>query len=218
MTVGEAIDMVLLRVNGGRLTQESSVQRAEIRTLLPVVMDRFLTIEKRMRKQESRQEGAPEPWDDGSFFGIYNLTPQKDSVTGLWHVDLPGSLSQIGSGAISTVYPEKFPLLPFVPAKHPSLLAGANGIFGDQVFYYPEANGDSTRISLVNYSGFGCDITVWALLSTVDLADTDQLPVPRSIQPDALEYMCQWFERQRGVIADNDKDDSDINEDQQRTP
>lgn len=218
MTVGEAVDLVLLAVNGGRLTQESSVQRAEIRALLPVAIDRFLTIEMRLRQSDARQDGADgfsSIWDDGSFFGIYTLTPVKDTTRNMFYVTLPGVLVHMPKQrAISTVHPVKYPTQPFVKASHPSTLAGAEGILGGQTFYWPETAADATKVWLYNYTGFDCDVEVWALLSTVSLDDTDQLPVPGNIIPDALEWLRNWFMQQRGTVADNDKDDSDINEDQ----
>lgn len=217
MTVGEAIDLILLAVTGGRLTQESSVQRAEIRALLPAAIDRFLTAEMRLRRQEARQDvmdGFASTWDDGTFFVGYDLTPALDSTRKSWYVTLPGKLVQIpGQRGISTVHPVKYPTQPFAAAKIPAALAGAEGILGSQVFYWPEVSGDETKVWLYNYTGFDCDITVWALLNSVDLGDDAQMPIPNDIIPDALEWLRNWFMAQRGTVADNDKDDSDINED-----
>jgi len=217
MKVGEAIDLILLAVTGGRLTQENSVQRAEIRVLLPAAIDKFLTLEMRLRRQEARQDamdGFASLWDDGTFFGIYTLTPAQDTTKGMWCVTLPGKLAQIpGQRSLGLVVPVKYPTKPFVQAKHPAALAGAEGILGSQVFCWPETIGDASKIWLYNYSGFDCDLEVWALLNSVDLGDDAELPVPGNIVPDALDWLKKWFMEQRGTVADNDKDDSDINED-----
>jgi len=219
MTVGQAIDLVHLAVTGGHLTQDSNVQRADICAYLPSAISYFTTLAIRERRAEMRQNELPGgPWSDGSFYADYTVTPVKDTTTSLYYADLSGSVMSLPSlRAIESVYYAKNPTSPFIQLASPQALAGAWGIMGDNVFFYTGQGTDgATRLWLLNYSAVGsCDVVVRALLTADCLSDDAPMPCPAEVEMMVIDKCVQHFGGQRGMPADNAKDDRDLNQDNQ---
>lgn len=212
MTIGEAVDLILIHVDGGHLTQDSNVLRADIRAYLPAAINYFTVAEMRMRRAEARGDSfIPSNWSDGSFFGIYTLTPVNSEYG--WYVDLPGHIvSLFNARGLESVYPIKAPLMPFIRMSNPSELAGAEQIMGPNVFYYPETAGEVTRLRLLNFSGSACDVIVRAMLDISALSDDSPLPVPAGVDMAVVDKCVQHFAAQRMSPADIALDGNDLNQ------
>lgn len=214
MTVGKAIDLVHIAVTGGHLTQDSNVMRADICAYLPAALNYYNVAAMRERRAELRGEDGG-TWSDGSFYGVYTLTPALDSTTSQWYVDLPGAIISLPRNrGIEGIWPIKNPTAPFIPAPSPQALAGAWGILGDNVFYYLQQNAGATRVFFINANAFTCDLTVRALLNSGCLNDDDLLPCPPEVAIMVVDKCAEYFRQQRGTPADNAKDDRDINQNQ----
>lgn len=216
MTIGEAIDLILLRANGGRLTQESAVQRADIRAYLPTALSYFLVAEMRQRRREAHEEagfGGSESWFDGTFPGVYTLTPAQDADSKIWYIDLAGAAVSLPSGrGVQLVYPSEHPEKPFVRLANPSQIAGAEYILGDQVFFWAQNTSNRvSRIRLFNYIGPACPVEVWAILNTDCLADTAQMPAPTNITMLVIDKCVDHFTGTRQTPSDNAMDGKDVN-------
>ena len=218
MTIGEAIDLVHIAVTGGHLTQDSNVMRADICAYLPSAINYFNVMAMRERRNELRGEESG-TWSDGSFYGVYTLTPALDMTTDQWYVDLPGAIMSLPKGrGIDGIWPIKNPRSPFIYIPSPQALAGAWGIMGDNVFYYLQKNGDATRVYFINPTAFTCDLTARALLEGAScMNDGDPLPCPPEAQMLIIDKCVQHFMQQRGFPADTAKDDRDINQNQMTT-
>lgn len=212
MTVGEAIDLILLNVTGGHMTQDANVLRADIRAYLPSAISYFTVMEMRLRRAEGISEnGSPSVWSDGSFFGTYTLTPTASGSR--WYVDLPGHvLSLFNARGVESVTPAASPTRPYVRISNPQQLAGIDDMLGSQVYYYPETSGEATRLWLINYASPVCDLTVRALLNVDNLADTAPLPVPAGVDMQVINKCVGYFNQQRMTPADTALDANDLNQ------
>jgi hypothetical protein len=83
---------------------------------------------------------------------------------------------------------------------------------GPVVYFYPEPNADSTRIKFVGMDVAECTIRVRAMLNASALDDDAILPCPGELQMLVIDKAAQFFMEQRGIAADNKKDDQDINQ------
>jgi hypothetical protein len=215
MTIGQAIDLVHIAVTGGHLTQDSNVMRADICAYLPSALNYFNVVAMRERRKELRGEDAGGSWSDGSFYGVYTLTPALDSTTNQWYIDLPGVIISLPRNrGIDGIWPVKNQTAPFIPAPSPQALAGAWGILGDNVFYYLQREGEATRVYFINANSFTCDVTVRALLTPDCMNEDDLMPCPPEVEMMVIDKCVQHFIQQRTIPADNGKDDRDINQGQ----
>jgi hypothetical protein len=80
------------------------------------------------------------------------------------------------------------------------------------VFYLLEKTGIVHRLNLVNFQGPPCSVTVRCILNVSALTDADLLPVPAGVEAMVLDKCVEWFTGQRGMPADDAKDDNDINQ------
>jgi hypothetical protein len=214
MTVGEAIDLVLLNVTGGHLTQDSNVQRAEIRAYIPVVIEYLIGEKRRADLREARMNAKPAPPLSSDFFGVYDI-PVSSDASG-YFADLPGKvvtvpyLSSVQSVSIKGA---DYSVPPLIRLTSPQEVYGLPSV-GSTSFYFVEpTEGGSSRIRLINFSASGCNLIVRAMLSSDSITDDNQpLPVPGELRMLVVDKCVEFFRAQMGMPADQAKDDQGINQ------
>lgn len=206
ITKGEAIELVLLRVTGGELNDESSVQRNDIRVYLPAAINFAMTESYRVNIQVEGNR------DISSVFWAYfnDLTITVDATRHNWkYVTLPkgvmplprnqgirnvedgegGNFKPLSDNGLKTI---KHTLKIFTGAKYFRLDGKKLYLFGMN----PNMN---------NLPG------VSMIVDVDDLADTDILPLPAGVEGKALDICFQWVSGQREVPEDIKTDKRDIN-------
>lgn len=214
MTVGEAIDLILINITGGHLTQDSNVHRAEIRAYIPVVIEYLIGEKRRADIREARMSGRPIPPLSSDFFGVYDIPVKKDG-TG-YYADLPGRVvttPYLASVQSVSIKGSDYSVPPLIRLSSPEEAYGLPFV-GATSFYYIEATTDgASRVRLINFSASNCNLIVRAMLSSEIVANDDQpLPVPGELRMLVIDKCVEFFRAQIGTPADQTKDDQGQNQ------
>lgn len=205
ITKGRAIELTLLRVNGGVLNDASVVKRSDIRVYLPLALNYVMQASRNITLQ---QEGNRDM--SSLFYGYHGNQPiltdtarhgwsyiayPKPSIAfanneGIRYVeDGDGNkFKPLGDNAFATIHHYK-------------------DVLTDAKYYRPEQNG----IYLFNQGPLCTNVAVVMITDSDALLDTDQLPLPAGLETMFLDKMFEWFTQQRTMLAKKEDDKTDIN-------
>jgi hypothetical protein len=217
MTKAEAVDIILLYVVGGKLSQDANVRRAEINVYLDKALASAIkagVFEGMVGERQLSASSAILP-NYGPMSPIYSPftgTPEKDTVTGLYKLQLPKVIPLDNDWAVRMAYPEKASNNPYIRMRSPFEMNGAENMMGDKGFYYIEYQNAGPVLWFVNMAMPVCEATVLLAKSVESLGDDELLPYPGDIIMNAIEISKRHFVGQRQMPADDTGNIKDINE------
>lgn len=198
---GVAIDLILLRLNGGQLTDDEAVQRDDIRAYLPVAYNYVTSKAYYTNKREEGDRDFP-----SSFYGTFTCPiTQSNGVATITFpqtvVPLPSNqgiryvidncgntYTPLNDGEVPMInyYKTQFPLVRFY--RRTGLVA-----------------------QLWNISPVASSVNIVVMVAPENFVDTDDLPIQAGMEQDFLDLVIQHFTGQRQTPADKTVDDKDIN-------
>jgi len=200
-TKEEMIEQVLLRVSGGKPTNELDIRHEDIGQYLPAA------INYAMKKEYfiNRQSGYSELPDD--FIATYTKTLKQDTTRDLKYVDTPSILSLPKNRGIKTISPMQGDIQ-FIETTVSARL--------HDTYYAKHMAGiarywiEGSKIYFLNQSlDAGDSVLIAGIASADDIKDTDQVPVPAGMEAEVIDLLTQFFTGQRTLPSDDISDDSD---------
>ena len=203
MTKGQIIELIILRVNGGRLTNDTKVRREDVEVLLSAAINYALLGQYTLYKRETGDNNIPEP-----YIATYpNVETNYDQDRELYYIDLPSGIM---------VLPKNYGLQSVSPMKGVANFVQTN--FNDRHHnqYYTNSFRDVTlfwmegdKVYFQNLPTGVDKILVRLIQSFKELEDDDELAIPGGLEIDILKLMTEWFAGQRSFPADMKPDNSD---------
>ena len=193
MTKAELIESVLIRVTGGKLTQDSKVKREDISILLAPAINWSITGQYWLNKRATGGNEYP-----SDFIASYPVDVKEDTSRDLKYVDIPvGTLTLPDDQGLQTVSPMKgddeFIPTKFQDRKHNS--------------YYPNTFSSFTMWwregQRVYFEKIDTDKVLLRLIQSVNnLKDDDELPIAAGAEIDVMNILNEWVTGQRALPAD----------------
>lgn len=214
MTKAEIIEIVLLRVSGGRLSADIDVRREDISALVaPAIaaalqqyLDEGLSRDRALLGLTGAKGHHP-----GAIFTVtYTLSPNQDSQRGKYYVQLPGRLLLVANNlGLESVHPLIGDDYPCRVVGSQAELQGleATGV----VFVWHELVDGNSRIYfsyLPNPSG---DQVVKASIDPSGYGNDDNLPLPSGVDMVAIDLLTRHFLGQAGAPQDQMLTDTEEN-------
>lgn len=214
MTKAEIIELVLLRVSGGRLSADIDVRREDISALaspaIAAALQQYLDEGLNRDRAVLSLTGAKGHHPGAIFSVTYTLAPQEDADRGKRYVQLPGRLLLVANNlGLQTVHPEQGDDYPCRIVGSQNELQGleATGI----VFAWHElVNGDS-RIYFSHLPNPAGNQVVKAAISPEGYGDNDNLPLPSGVDMVAIDLLTRHFLGQAGQPQDQMLTDTEEN-------
>ena len=214
MTKAEIIEIVLLRVSGGRLSADVDVRREDISALVaPAIaaalqqyLDEGLNRDRAVLNLSGSKGHQP-----GAIFSVtYTLDPEEDTSRSKSYVALPGRLLLVANNlGLVSVHPLAGDDYPCRIVGGQSEIQGleATGI----VFAWHELVDGNSRIYfsyLPNPSG---QLIVKASIDPAGYGDNDNLPLPSGVDMVAIDLLTRHFLGQAGAPQDQMLTDTEEN-------
>lgn len=203
MKQGTLIDLVLLRVNGGQLTDDLAVQRSDIRAYLPIALNSATTLFYYGNKKEELSRDFPACFY-ASFDGLTidrtgtipkitlpNLVLQMPSNQGIRRItdDCGNTFTPVQDGEVSMInyYADTMPNLRlFLP-------------MGFQTIF------------LYNVTKLAKHVNAVIMLDPSSFTDDIELPIAAGVEKTAIDLCIEHFSAQRQQPADVIADGNDLN-------
>lgn len=201
MVQGVAIDLVLLRVNGGILTDDKNVQRDDIRAYIPIACNLATSKAYYINKREEGDRDFP-----SSFYGTYNLTITQSN--GVATVTFPKTIVPLPSNqgiryfidncgnTYTPLSDIEIPMINYYKTQFPLIR-----------FY----RRTGMVAQLWNVSPLATNVNAVVMIDPENFVDTDELPIQAGMEQDFLDSIVQHFSGQRQQPADADDDAKDVN-------
>lgn len=208
MTKGEVIDLILLSVNGGKLSDDANVQRGEIAAYMNIA---FATAAKAMVVGDRALAMRQQPYLAGAGFSAlykpYIATPVKDESRGLHVVDLPDTASSSDMDGVGVIYPIKNPSAPYI-----RMLTAIGHAGMPALAAFPSFHVEDGKVFFHNLALPVGQLVINHMPGVVGLGDDDAIPYSDEVIGLAIQAAESWFRRQRETRADDVSDDKDLNE------
>lgn len=197
MTKGEAIELVLQRVSGGTVNQDTSrrIRYEDVATYLTPAINYAITKQYYITK---REEGESTVSDE--FVATYYQPVLFDAQRDAYYSDLPAKLISMPKnrgiryvGAIKG--DNQFVEASLTATKHDSYYTGSTAnetiyrLVGSKLYYS-------------NISGTVKEVIIQMIANINDLDDEDELPVPSGTEIEVIDLCIQFFTGQRQMPQD----------------
>ncbi len=200
------VDQVYLSVTGGVPSDDIQVDRADIRHLAPAAIseasDKFVKIQLNEAVQDWREFGIGREALAQDLWLNYELTLVKDTGRKLYYVVLPGKITYLPGdrglmqGFISGGEVRLQRVGGFSQVVHMPDLTGV-------IFMWTEKTSTDSR---VYFKGLGLPVpetlTLRMCLTADSFEDGEELPIPDQVALYAIEYLTQYFLKQRQIPED----------------
>ncbi len=196
MTVGEAIEIVLQKVQGGVVNSDTSraVRKEDVKVLLPAAVNYAIIQQYRLTQKE---EGVSEIPD--SFLATYIETVAYDSTRRLNYVTLSkpilGMAKNRGIRSVSSISGETFVETTLTAQRHDNYYSTSSS---QNILYYIEGN----KIFIKNLPAVVEEVMVRAVASANELGLNDELPVPAEYMYEVIRILTDHFIGTRQIPAD----------------
>lgn len=196
MTKAELVEIVLLRVSGGKLSPDITVRREDIETMFPVVYS--LVVSANPSKQQSLKEfritGPQLPIL--STFQSAIITPNQGDP--YYYID-PVGANDTGNW-VARIAPKTGE--EFIRVRSASDVQSIS--FPVPVFWT-----EGKRIYIHNQL-INCPLRVTYQLDPLAFEDDDDIPFPDGEEAKVITYLCEHFEKQRMNPTDYRTNDHDV--------
>lgn len=204
MIFSELVDLVLLNVNGGRFSGESSVIRVDVESYVPAACHAVIRKSIFEARQLARAESEPVSID-GGYYQTYILPVKEDTDRKVQYVALPGVLQSLpAKHSIDSVSPEGNPSGQFYVIQGPAFITdSADGLFTQ---CWHEVHGEESRIYI--YGGKSlCNVVVRVAMSISSMLGDSHLPLPIGLEYEVIVACVEHFRQQKitpqDVVLDN---------------
>lgn len=204
-TKARFVEQILLKVGGGVITDELSIQRVDIASYLPAAINyvQIASYNLNIKIEGDRDINS-------LFYGFFADQPiLVDSARHNWtyiaypkaFVALPHNqgIRQIEDGDGNTYKPLSDNA--FRTIKHSA------GLFTGASYFRPEQKG----IYLFSQNKLIESVSLTGIVDVDELADTDILPIPAGFEKQALDVTYEFFVGERELPADRKNDKTDVN-------
>lgn len=202
MIQGVAIDLILLRVNGGELSDEGAVQRSDIRAFLPIAINYATQKAYYINRREEGDRDFPSNFY-GTFSGLaINKTTTPPTIT------LPKAIVSLPSNqGIRYVMDDCGNTYTPLNDADMTMINYYGNIFSEERFY----RRTGLVIQLYNMPKLALTSNVVAMADPTTFTDDTELPIQAGMETDVIEMTVAHFREQRGTPADVIVDDKDVN-------
>lgn len=191
MTKGELIDLVHLKLSGGKLSQDLTWERGDVEAFLPAAMNYVITMYNRQDRAESLQElqvyGSTTGGTNAEpFLTTVQVTPLRDETRDDWYVDLPkkARILPLNRG-IEDVFAPKGEWN-FQRISSPAAIVGLDMPCGYYWYEHP-------KLRLKNLELPTGPLYVRYLVDTTDLDENDTIPMPAGLEVQVAQLMYDFF-------------------------
>lgn len=202
MIQGVIIDSVLLRVNGGVLTDDGAVQRSDIRAYLPAALNFATTKFYYSNKTQELSRDFP-----SSFYASFpNLT--IDRTNRVPQVILPKLALQMSSNqGIRRIHDDLGNTFTPVQDGEVSMINYYAKSFPNLRLFLPMGQ----IIQLFNITALAQHINAVIMLDPTEFTDDTELPIAAGLETDVIDLCVQYFTAQRQQPGDVIADTKDLN-------
>ena len=209
MTKGELIELIKIRVDGGKLSSDTNTHRAVIGKLLPAAINEAILIHVRNKRTEEIQEqrifGLPGSNVAEHFLVTHEVTP-KENVRGkvidlgFKIQDFPGNR---GINSLSNLTGD----CQFILIESQRQIVGVDAPDG-AAFYWHEKYPNGSKIFLKGYNG-DSNLLLRVAVDIDGYSDNDILPLPFGSEMRIIDRVVDYFVKQRLTPPDEINDDAD---------
>lgn len=197
MTKGEAIELVLQKVSGGTVNQDTSrrIRYEDVEAYLTPAINYAITKQYYINKKEEGESTV-----SNEFVATYFMDVEFDSNRDAYFSNLPAKLITLPKnrgiryvGAIKG--DNQFIEANLTATKHDSYYTGSTAkltlyrLVGSKLYYF-------------NISSTVKEVIIQMIASINDLNDEDELPVPAGYEIEIIDLCAQFFLGQREVPQD----------------
>lgn len=200
MKKGIFIENILLRINGGTINDESSVQRVDIEAYIPASVNWAMGKAYNINLKEGDRDFP------SLFYGSYDSLPII-RTSRLPHVVLPkGVVALYGNQGMRFVSDNAgYTYSPLSDSDLHTVEYYKDKMFGK--FYRLKP----AKVDLYNASPIAETVDAEFIVRVEDLADTDELPIQAGLELEAIQVCVEFFTGQRQIGGDKQNDKKDIN-------
>lgn len=200
MTEGKAIELVFLKMNGGKPTPDNSVMRADIRTYLPASVNYAMDVVYNNNLEIEGDRDFP-----SEFYSVFESVV-IDRTDRLPKIALMAGTAPLKGGAgIRFVYDNCGNQYSPVSDSDMGSIEYYSGLTPGMCWY--RRTGDN--LTLYGINPLAESINYQAITKVEDLADTDELPIQAGAEERVLDKMAEWFGKKFNY--DNLVDTKDVN-------
>jgi len=216
MTKANAIDLILLYVLGGKLSQDANVKRVDIEAYFDVAMATAVKSGvfdgiAAERNYSGSAAVLPNYGVTSSIYSPFVGVPTKDADSGLYKLQLPKVLALDNDWAIQSVFPEKGKS-PYIRMRSRFSMLGVEYLMGGYPYFYVEYQSSGPALYILNISEPVCAVRCLIAQAPSTLDNDTELPYEDSIVAKAIDMAKQHFQGQRSIPADDLANTKDINE------
>lgn len=199
MTKAEITDSVLLRLSGGRMSNDVDVRREDIAVLVDGAIAEVLKeqADEEKNKDITRLRYLGHKGNDPiTYYAVTKrLTPQLDSDRDQYYIDLGGRVF-VGAGrtGVAGIKPLKGSKV-YKPASSAAAISAIPENMG-LVFYWIETVDGNSYLYFNTLSTPVCEHLIQVYVSPSDLGAEDQLPVPEYILLEVVRRLTRFFSQE----------------------
>lgn len=184
MTVAEAIELVLLKVNGGKITPDDSVMRADIRTFLPAAVNYAMDKAYNLNLKIEGDRDYP-----SEFYSVFEDVA-IDRTARLPFIEMTtGAVPLKGGAGLRFVYDNCGTQYSPVSDADMGSIEYYSKLTPGMGWYRPTGS----KVTLYGINPLAETINYQQITRVEDLADTDELPIQAGGETDVLSLMVEWF-------------------------
>lgn len=200
MKKGEIVELVILKENGGVLTQDSKIKREDVTAILPAAINWAITGQFWANKQATGDSEYP-----SDFIATYpNVEVKTDTDRDLKYIDLPaGTITLPDDRGLQSVSPMKG-TDQFIPIKLTDShnISYYHNTFAGYTLFWRERQ-------RVLFQNIATDKVLVRLIQSIgDIGDDEELPIPAGTEIDVLKFLDEWFSGQKAMTADYKPDNN----------
>lgn len=218
MTKAEAIDLVILPLSGGKLSNDNNIQRPEVEAFLDLALatavKKALFEAKALARTEKASGMLFEDSIPETFFTTETITPTKNTTRGVYSAEISGVLTISQGWGIRNPRPVKNIKESYGRLPDPSIVSASPAVFEGQPFFWAEYN-DNTGVTEIFFTKMPapvCNFLVQVIKNPTSLDADDTINAPDDMIMDAIRAAIEHFAPQASTKADIRSDDKGTTE------
>ncbi len=195
-------ELLYLRINGGNLNDESSVQRVDIDAYLPIAVNWAVQSARNSSLDAQGNRDLP-----SVFYGVFeNVEIKRDKQPP--YIEVPkGYIPLYGNEGIRFVYDNCRDYYTPLNDADRRTISHYQGILTDQKYFYPVRE----ILELYGVNKVAKTLSGEYIVDVSELSDDDELPIPAGYENDAINMSYSWISGERELPSDKKNNNADIN-------